>query len=283
MIVSALSLLTWGLRYGLDFTGGTLMTIKFQKELPDKKEISRVLEEVKGIANLTVQPTRNNSVNLRFVAESDETNNEVINRLREKYQNSQIDLPNFIGPAISQELKRKAIIALILTILGITLYIAYAFRKVSRPVESWKYGLGAIIALTHDVLITVGAFSILGHFGYVEVDMSFIAALLTILGFSVHDTIVVYDRIRENLLKVAKEEFDTIVNQSLNETMSRSINTSLTVLITLAAILLFGGDSIKPFSLALIIGIFFGTYSSIFIASSLLVDWWHWKKGEYAQ
>ena len=146
------------------------------------------------------------------------------------------------------------------------------FRKVSRPVESWKYGLGAVVALVHDVLITAGVFSVLGHFFGIEVGIPFIAALLTILGFSVHDTIVVYDRTRENLLRSSnKVEFPDIVNKSLNETLVRSINTSLTVIITLLAIYIFGGASIKYFALALLVGITFGTYSSIFIASALLV------------
>ena len=155
-------------------------------------------------------------------------------------------------------------------------YIAWAFRKVSRPVESWKYGLGAVIALSHDIIITTGVFSVLGHFFGVEVGIPFIAALLTILGFSVHDTIVVYDRTRENLLKSSRNAvFPEIVNKSLNETLVRSINTSLTVIITLLAIYIFGGASIKFFALALLVGITFGTYSSIFIASALLVTFYN--------
>src|SRR4030042_898886 len=154
----------------------------------------------------------------------------------------------------------------------IILYIAYSFRHVSKPVASWKYGVGAVIALFHDILITTGIFSILGHFLGYEIDLLFVSALLTILGFSVHDTIVVYDRTRENLIRSSsKEKFPDIVNKSLNETLVRSINTSLTVIITLLAIYIFGGESIKHFSLALLIGITFGTYSSIFIASALLV------------
>ena len=162
--------------------------------------------------------------------------------------------------------------AIFFAVVGIMAYIAWAFRKVSRPVESWKYGAGAVIALVHDILITVGIFSLFGHFQGIEVGIPFIAALLTILGFSVHDTIVVYDRTRENLMRSSsKEQFPDIVNRSLNETLARSINTSLTVLLTLLSIHFFGGESIKDFSLALLVGVFFGTYSSIFIASALLV------------
>jgi preprotein translocase subunit SecF len=179
---------------------------------------------------------------------------------------------DFTNSSVSTELKSKSLWAIFFAVVGIMAYIAWAFRKVSRPVESWKYGAGAVIALIHDVLITIGVFSVLGHFARIEVGIPFIAALLTILGFSVHDTIVVYDRTRENLMRSSsKEQFPDIVNRSLNETLVRSINTSLTVLLTLLAIHFFGGESIKDFSLALLVGIFFGTYSSIFIASALLV------------
>jgi len=181
---------------------------------------------------------------------------------------------DFINSSVSQELKSKSLMAIFWAVAGIMAYIAWAFRKVSYPVQSWKYGLGAVIALVHDILITVGAFALLGHFKGIEVGIPFIAALLTILGFSVHDTIVVYDRTRENLLRGSrKEAFADVVNRSLNETLVRSINTSMTVIVTLLAIYIFGGQSIQDFSLALLVGVTFGTYSSIFIASPLLVTW----------
>jgi preprotein translocase subunit SecF len=196
----------------------------------------------------------------------------VVKALSEKFPGTKELSVDFTNSSVSGELKRKSLWAIFLAVAGIMAYIAWAFRKVSRPVESWKYGAGAVIALIHDILITVGVFSVLGHFAGIEVGIPFIAALLTILGFSVHDTIVVYDRTRENLLRSsAKEKFPYIVNRSLNETLVRSINTSLTVLLTLLAIYIFGGESIRDFSLALLIGVFFGTYSSIFIASALLV------------
>jgi preprotein translocase subunit SecF len=184
---------------------------------------------------------------------------------------------DFINSSVSSELKNKSLMAIFWAIAGIMAYIAWAFRKVSYPVQSWKYGLGAVIALIHDILITMGVFALLGHFKGVEVGIPFIAALLTILGFSVHDTIVVYDRTRENLLRGSrKEAFSDVVNRSLNETLVRSINTSMTVIITLLAIYIFGGQSIQDFSLALLIGVTFGTYSSIFIASALLVTFHNW-------
>jgi preprotein translocase subunit SecF len=192
--------------------------------------------------------------------------------LSEKYPDSQNLRTDYANASVSNELKTKSLMAIFWAIVGIMAYIAWAFRRVSHPVASWKYGAGAVIALMHDVLITVGVFSVLGHFWGVEVGVPFVAALLTTLGFSVHDTIVVYDRTRENLQRsAAKEKFPEIVNRSLNETLVRSINTSLTVIVTLLAIYIFGGESIKYFSLALLVGVTFGTYSSIFIASALLV------------
>ena len=181
-----------------------------------------------------------------------------------------------IGPTIGHELRVRSAIAVVLVILLIVLYVAWAFRKVSRPVPSWKYGIVTIVALLHDVILPAGFFAILGKWYGVEVDTLFVTAILTILGFSVHDTIVVFDRIRENLRNAKKEEqFEEIVNQSLLETITRSVNTSFTVLLALTAVFLFGGESVRFFSLTLIAGIIFGTYSSIFIASPLLVSWYH--------
>jgi preprotein translocase subunit SecF len=276
MLLSVIALSVWGLRYGLDFTGGTLMEVQNVKA--QSGDIKIVLSDA-GINDAVVSPTQNNGYLIRYANSNDEKNQEVLKKLRGKFPEIKNTRLDYIGPSISSELKSKAIWALLVAVIGIALYIAYAFRKVSRPVESWKYGVGAVVALVHDVLITVGIFAILGHFWGIEVDSSFIAALLTILGFSVHDTIVVYDRTRENLLRSgSSEKFDETVNRSLNETMARSISTSLTVIVTLLAIFIFGGQSIKTFTLALLVGIVFGTYSSIFVASALIVDWWKWDK-----
>ncbi|MFA5871332.1 MAG: protein translocase subunit SecF [Parcubacteria group bacterium] len=279
IILSIAALSVWGLRYGLDFTGGTLMEVKFSGDtIPKSDEIKSVLSEA-GVSDATIQPSQDNTFIIRYQNSDDELNKKVVGDLKAKYPTAENTRLDYIGSSISSELKHKSIFALIVAVVGIALYIAYAFRKVSRPVESWKYGIGAIIALVHDVLITVGIFAILGKFFGIEIDSAFIAALLTILGFSVHDTIVVYDRTRENLLRASgKEDFSQVVNRSLNETMARSINTSLTVIVTLLAIFVFGGESIRNFTLALLIGITFGTYSSIFVASALMVDWWKWEQ-----
>ena len=192
---------------------------------------------------------------------------------------AEITRTEFISSLISSELRNKTFGALVLAIVGIIIYIAWAFRKVSYPVKSWKYGLAAIIALAHDILITVGVFVILGKYLGVEVGVSFIAALLTILGYSVNDTIVVFDRIRENLLRAgSKENFEETVNKSINETLGRSINTSLTVMLALLALVFWGGASLFEFSLALLVGVFFGTNCTIFVASALVVEFW--KRGQ---
>ncbi len=177
-----------------------------------------------------------------------------------------------IGPVIGSELKEKSVKAIMIVLASIVLYIGWVFRRVSRPVSSWKYGLIALVALFHDIIITLGIFSVLGHFYGVEVGMPFVVALLTILGYSVNDTIVVFDRTRENLLRSAWDDFEEVVNRSVNGTLVRSLNTSLTTLVVLLAVYFFGGATIQYFILALIIGIIAGTYSSIFIASPLLVS-----------
>ncbi|MBU2028515.1 protein translocase subunit SecF [Patescibacteria group bacterium] len=276
IILSVISLFVWGLKLGIDFTGGTLMEVKFISEAPENSAIEAELKDL-DLKSLTLQKTDDDMVLIRYASEDDKINQQVFEKISESNPEAKQMRVDFINSSISQELKNKSLWAIFWAVAGIMAYIAWAFRKVSYPVQSWKYGLGAVIALVHDILITIGVFSILGHFRGAEVGIPFIAALLTILGFSVHDTIVVYDRTRENLLRGArKETFADVVNRSLNETLVRSINTSMTVIITLLAIYIFGGQSIQDFALALLIGVVFGTYSSIFIASALLVTFHNW-------
>jgi preprotein translocase subunit SecF len=193
---------------------------------------------------------------------------------------------NSIGPVLGQEAMQKAWMSIVFVLLAIILFITFAFRKVSRPVSSWKYGLIAVVALAHDVIIPAGVFSVLGHYAGFEVDTLFITALLVILGFSIHDTIVVFDRVRENLRRNTeyheKKEFDTIVGESINQTFVRSINTSMTTLLAVLVLYIAGPDATKHFALALLVGITAGTYSSVFIGSPLLVTWqkWHDKKNK---
>ena len=269
-MVSLIMLVTWGLKFGKDFTGGTRMNVEFSQQ-ENTVQVQDALKDLE-LTELSIQKTGNTSVVINYGASDETINNNVREKLKGLDANYKEIKTEFTGASVSDQIKKNALIAVILANIGIGIFIAWAFRKVSRPVPSWQYGVGAVVALIHDVLITTGVFVFLGKFHNVEVGVSFIAALLTILGFSVHDTIVVYDRIRENLLKAGKkDEFEEVVNKSLNETMARSINTSFTVLIVLLAIVLFGGESIRYFSVALLVGIFFGTYSSIFVASALLV------------
>ncbi|MEK9209494.1 MAG: protein translocase subunit SecF, partial [Patescibacteria group bacterium] len=245
------------------------------------------------LGELKIQPAGADGFILRFKNIDEETHQEILTALGNPVSKLETGFPSAlsseaskvdedvviekrfvaIGPVIGRELKQKSLLALILVGLMIIAYIAFAFRKVSKPVSSWKYGVTAVLALVHDVLIPTGVFSFLGHFYGLEIDILFVTALLTILGFSVHDTIVVFDRIRENLKKRKEDSFEKAVNASVNQTLTRSVNTSLTVLFALLALFFLGSQSIKYFSLTLILGVSFGTYSSIFLASPLLVSW----------
>lgn len=268
----------WGLRLGIDFTGGTLLRGSFGTSVPTTAEIESIVRDI-GIGKIHVQTSENNGVILRMEHITNEQHDSILTALQKKDASFTEASFETIGPTIGAELKRKAIVATILVLALIVVYVTWAFRKVSAgPVPSWVYGASAIVALIHDVGIVIGVFAILGHFGGVEVDALFVTALLTVLGFSVHDTIVVYDRIRERVLHSIGKNFDEVVNESLNQTMVRSINTSLTAIFILIALVLFGGGSIQHFILALLIGIAAGTYSSIFVAASLLVVWNNWKQ-----
>jgi len=278
VVLSIIALAVWGLKLGIDFKGGTLMEVQFGGKVPAARDIQAKLEEL-NLNSLTVQPSENGAVILRYMASDESLNEKVVEKLKEFDENVKQLRVDFIGASVSKQIKKSASMAIILAVIAIALYIAWAFRKVSYPVPSWQYGLGAVIALAHDIIITLGVFVLLGHFWGVEIGVPFIAALLTILGYSVNDTIVVYDRVRENILRFGvKENFESVVNKSLNETLARSINTSLTVIIVLLAIIFFGGETIKFFSVALLAGIVFGTYSSIYIASALLISSYEYKK-----
>lgn len=296
-VLSIFVLFFWGLNLGIDFKGGTLMEIQFVKEempadnpvnsdnpaempnieskeftAPSREDIQNKIKDL-GLKSLNVQESKDNIIVLKYLGSDEDTNEKVLEKLNEFDGKVELSRVDFIGSSISKQLKQNAIIALILAVIGIALYIAWSFRKISYPMASWQYGVSAVIALAHDIIITLGVFVFLGKFLDIEIEASFIAALLTILGYSINDTIVVYDRIRENLIKSNKnEDFEVIVNKSILETMARSINTVMTVIIVLITVILFGGDSIKYFSLAILIGVGFGAYSSVFVASSLLVS-----------
>ena len=274
VLASVLVILMFGLHFGIDFTGGSILEVEFPNMIPPSARVSQVVDSL-NVGSVTAQPTGERGMLIRFGAVDENMHQVIVEELR-KDGGGEIDEKRFdsIGPTIGKELKQNAAIALVVAIVAIVLYIAWAFRHVSEPVSSWKYGVVAVIALIHDVTIPTAVFAVLGKFLGVPIDVLFITALLTIMGFSVHDTIVVFDRTRENLRKLkGREEFSVTVNRSVNETFTRSINTSVTILLALVAIVVFGGESVRYFALALIIGIVFGTYSSIFVASPLLVLW----------
>lgn len=286
LIVASIGALAWwGLHFGIDFTGGALLHVEFSDARPETDQVRGALGK-SGITDAVIQPIGERGILMRFKSVDEKTHQEMVAHLRVLVSPSTVKELRFdaIGPTIGRELKIRSLFAILFAIVAIVLYVAWAFRKVSLPVASWKYGVATIAALVHDVTIPVGVFALLGHFRGVEIDGLFVSALLTVLGFSVHDTIVVFDRIRENLRKGhVQESYEVTVNRSLNETMARSINTSLTVLLVLVAVYFFGGVTTKYFSLTLIIGIIFGTYSSIFIASPLLVVWHQFSRSRDAR
>ncbi|MBU0660847.1 protein translocase subunit SecF [Patescibacteria group bacterium] len=315
---SLLALLVYGLKPGIDFTGGSLMEVQFTAERPAVVEVEEVLAPFE-LGNIVVQPANDDSmiIKMRFISEDE--HQEILAAMRAAFAEESVEdvamlvtesdtevvvsteggetgvvavtaepvaseeeVPvarvlekrvETIGGVISSELQRRSWQAGIAVVLAIIVFVAYAFRRVTKPVSSWKYGITAIVALIHDVVITMGIFALLGKFYGIEIDVPFVVAMLTILGYSVNDTIVVFDRVREKLIKRGRSKFAETVNMGVNETLVRSINTSITTLVVLFGLFIFGGDSIHYFSLALIIGIMLGTYSSIFLASPLLVVW----------
>jgi preprotein translocase subunit SecF len=275
MVPGIVFLLVGGLRLGIDFTGGTIWEIKFVQ--PTKAIESQEARDVfvaLGYDEVAVQTAAGDVllVRLRELKDASPEKNALTQALEAQYGpiDQKASQLQSVGPTVGASISQRAIIAVALASAGILLYLAYAFRSAPHP---FRYGVCAILAMLHDVIIVLGIFAILGYFFDIEIDALFVTALLTVIGFSVHDTIVVFDRIRENVGRRAGVDFTDIVNYSLVQTMVRSINTSLTVVFTLLALYLFGGETIKNFILALLLGIVSGTYSSIFNASLLLVVW----------
>ena len=261
------SLATHGLRLSIDFTGGTLWELQMSQPV-QPGEVKALLAE-RGYGDSLVQTTQDNGLMIRMkeLKEGSPEKAEIASDLKAKFGDFKELRIESVGPTLGNEIRNRAIIAVFFASIGI---IAYAFRNTKNP---FLYGTAAIIAMLHDVAIVVGIFSILGWVKGVEIDSLFVTALLTVIGFSVHDTIVVFDRIRENLGRRAGRTFEQTVNYSVVQTMVRSLNTSLTVVFTLLALYLLGGETIKYFVLALLIGIVSGTYSSIFNASQIVVVW----------
>src|SRR3989344_3165410 len=277
-LAAVIALGLWGLRPGIDLSGGSLLQVTYSLERPSAEKIQALAAPLE-LGEMRVQPADTASYIIRTRALSNDEHNNLTTVLS-GLGSMQEDQFTTIGPTIGAELLQKAWIAIVLVVLCTIIFIAWAFRGVSKPVQSWKYGIVAIVTLLHDILVPAGLFAILGRFVGAEVDALFIVALLTILGISINDTIVVFDRIRENLRfnedKGRREEFEEVVGRSITQTIARSINTSLTVVIVLAALYLLGPVVTKNFALTLIVGMIAGTYSSIFLASPLLVAWQKW-------
>ena len=268
VVFSALAAVAvYGLHFGIEFTGGEIIEAKYAT-LPEKTAVSSALEKVE-IGAFSLREANGDAYILRTKSLSEQKRKEVFAAL-----GGEITRFNSVGPTIGQELRRKAGAAIALVVIAIILFIAFVFRHVSRPVSSWKYGWIAIVALLHDIIVPVGLFAVLGHFFGAEVDVLFVMAVLAILGYSVNDTIVVFDRVREHLNHNArrhkKEDFDKTVGKSLNETFMRSINTSFTTLLVLLALYFVGPKATHYFALVLIAGVIAGTYSSLFLATPLL-------------
>ena len=279
--VSVIALSLWGLKPGIDFAGGTLIEVSYPATAtttPSQSQLISALTPIDPVVSVRPSGTGSYFIRMKAVSQDEKA---LVNTAISMNGSASSTIKSFdsIGPVLGAESLRKAIVSIILVILGIVLYITFAFRKVSEPVKSWKYGLIAIISLVHDIIIPLGAFSILGHYAGYEVDTLFVTALLVILGFSIHNTIVVFDRVRENLSHSSSNKlFSDVVGESVNQTLTRSINTSLTVLIALVALYIFGGESTQHFTLALIVGILAGTYSSVCFGSSLLVTFEKWSQ-----
>lgn len=266
-----ISLLLYGLNLGIDFTGGTLLEYKFETSV--SKDSLRQEVSQKGIEVSSVVDSGPNTYLIKTKPLDQKKIPEIKTDLQSKFGNLTEQRIESVGPTIGNETTKNAFIALVLASVMIVIYLTLAFIKIPKPASSFRFGVTAVVALLHDALLLLGVFSLLGHFFKIEIDVLFVTALLTVIGFSVHDTIVVFDRIRENLPKHLSKTFSEVADISITQTLARSLNTSLTVVFVLLALLLFGGESIRWFVAALLVGIISGTYSSIFNATALLVLW----------
>lgn len=275
ILIGIISLATFGLKAGIEFSSGSMMTLSFEQEV-DHDELRQELASL-GYTNAIVQRTGEGNFYIRTATLSGEEKTNLEDALIARFGNLEEAEFYSVSPMVAAETAWNAFWAVLAAAVGILLYITWAFRRMPSP---FRYGTCAIVALLHDVLVVLGVFSILGGILNWEINLMFITGVLAVIGYSVNDTVVIFDRIRENLTKGVSSNFEIVVNNSLVETLGRSLNTSLTTLIVVLALLLFVGASIQNFAVVLLIGIITGTYSSIFIASQLLVVW---EKGEWGR
>ncbi len=281
-LAAVIAVVVFGLNLGIDFRGGSILELDFLENRPSALELEKALKEnFQELKEISIALVGDRSVIIRTGELSEQNHQDVIGLIGSKFSDFGAEEKRFdsIGPIVGGELKDKSLTAIILVLLGVIIYIAFVFRKMSAVLSSWAMGIAAITALFHDIIIPIGVFAVLGRYYNVEISAVFVAAILTILGYSVSDTVVVFDRVRENVIRnKVGGGLGRIVHVSILQTLTRSLNTTLTTLLSLVAIFMFGGESLKYFALALIIGIFLGAYSSIFVASPLLVWWSGWTK-----
>lgn len=274
LLASVVALATWGLQLGVDFTGGSILEVQFG-ERPANDDVSAALHElnIEALRDVTVSPSGEKETIIRSGPLTEAEHQQVLAGLAKAFPETSVTEVRFdsIGPAVGNELKHKSVTAIIILLAAVLLYIAWMFRTLARSLSLWAMSAGTILGLAHDILIPIGVFAALGHFYGVQITGIYVAAVLTILGYTVSDKVVIYDRVRENILRGSKESLPDLVHTSVMQTLVRSINNTLVVVLSSLAIFLFGGQSIKYFALALMLGIALGAYSSIFVASPLLV------------
>ena len=277
-VAASAAIAVYGLNFGVDFMGGSVMKIEFGQDRPSADEVQQSLSEMEVFktGEVNVNLAGDKEVIIRTNALSEQEHQQVLSGLASEFSGSAITEKQFdsIGPTVGRELRNKSLVAILIVLGTIMVYLAFVFRKLSGTLSLWVMNVATVIALLHDIVIPLGVFAILGHFLGVQITAVFVAAILTILGYTVSDKVVIFDRVRENILRGSKEDLGSIVHKSVMQTLVRSINNTLTVMLSSAAIFFFGGESIKYFALALIMGVALGAYSSIFVASPLLV-WWN--------
>jgi preprotein translocase subunit SecF len=270
VIGSALLVSTFGIKKGIDFTGGTVIEISYATSSVQKIDIAALAE--KGVKAFPMSASTYKFISAKSFEETDALLKGSLDSVKYPFKVTQV---NTVGPTMGSEMTKKAIIAIIVVVIAILGFIAFAFREVSLPIASWKYGVVAMVTIIHDISIPVGVYAYLSHYYGAEVDTLFVVALLTVMAVTISDKIVVFDRIRENLKTqgTKKKSFEEIVGESISQTFTRSINTSMTTVLSLVALYFFGPETTKFFSLTLMVGIVVGTYSSIFVASPILTIW----------
>ena len=278
IIVCAVLMVIWPLKPSIEFTGGSVLEIKYQDNRPASQEVQDKIRDL-NLGDVAIQQVEDKGLILRMQSTSEDIHQKVVEKLKETGNFEEQSFES-IGPVVGKELYQKTVLLVIVSLIAMLLYIAFAFRNVPGPVSPWIYGLASFLILTHDVVVPLGVFSVLGKVYGIQVTIPIITALLTVVGYAINNVIVVYDRTRENLLRTKNINFAEIANISINQTLSRQINTSLAVLFPLFAMYFISGVALKYFSLALILGIITGTYSSIFLATPMLVAWLNFRDGK---